>query len=538
MKEFVIDLFCGAGGTSEGVHLSKGSAKVIACVNHDTKAIESHRLNHPQAKHFIEDIRNPEVVWFLKLRVDALRKLYPDCIITIWASLECTNFSKAKGGLPREADSRTLADHLHMYLKAIKPDYLMIENVVEFMSWGPLDAKGKPVSRKRGQDYLRWIDSIRAYGYRYDWRELNSADFGAYTARNRFFAQFAKGKLPIAWPEQTHTKNPLKAEGLFDNPLKKWKPVKEVLDFDTEGKSIFNRKKPLVENTLKRIYAGLVKFVANGDERFLQRYYSGNDMQSNHSLDDPAGTVRTNNCMALVQTDFLVQHNSGDPKSKVLSVNRPARTITASGGKQDLVNASFLQSYYGNGHAHSTDEPCPTVTTKDRFSKVNYLMLNYSNGDNVRSTEGPAATIVNNDKHNLVEAEHFLFNPQFKNPGNSVEKPCPVIIARQDKKPLGLVICEQGQGFAIPVYECDTPTMVKIKKFMAAYGITDLQMRMLLVKELLQIQGFPADYQLVGNQTDQKKFIGNSVEVKTAKALFEAHNKAVKKYKGTISEAA
>lgn len=572
MKEFVIDLFCGAGGTSEGVHLSKGSAKVIACVNHDTKAIESHRLNHPQAKHFIEDIRNPEVVWFLKLRVDALRKLYPDCIITIWASLECTNFSKAKGGLPREADSRTLADHLHMYLKAIKPDYLMIENVVEFMSWGPLDAKGKPVSRKRGQDYLRWIDSIRAYGYRYDWRELNSADFGAYTARNRYFAQFAKGKLPIAWPEQTHTKNPLKAEGLFDNPLKKWKPVKEVLDFDTEGKSIFNRKKPLVENTLKRIYAGLVKFVANGDESFIKKYYSGRPMGKVISVEGPAGTVKCKDGQAIVNCDFILKYNSVSKNGKHVppSIEDPCPTVAAQ-SRLGMVNASFLQSYYGNGHAHSTDEPCPTVTTKDRFSKVettfidqqygnskpstvdlplgaitqnpkfakvNYLMLNYSGGGFIRPITGPAATIVNNDKQNLVEAEHFLFNPQFKNPGNSVEKPCPVIIARQDKKPLGLVICEQGKGFAIPVYDCDTPTMVKIKKFMAAYGITDIKMRMLLVKELLQIQGFPADYQLVGNQTDQKKFIGNSVEVKTAKALFEAHNKAVKKYKGTISEAA
>jgi len=198
IKEFVIDLFCGAGGTSEGIHLANCDSTVIACVNHDAKAIESHRLNHTQAKHFIEDIRNPEVVWFLKLRVDAIRKLYPDCIITIWASLECTNFSKAKGGLPRDADSRTLAEHLFMYLEALKPDYLMIENVVEFMSWGPLDENGKPVSKKRGIDYLKWIDNVRSYGYRFDWKELNAADFGAYTSRNRYFAQFAKGNLPIS----------------------------------------------------------------------------------------------------------------------------------------------------------------------------------------------------------------------------------------------------------------------------------------------------------------------------------------------------
>jgi len=280
---------------------------------------------------------------------------------------------------------------------------------------------------------------------------------------------------------------------LFDNPLKPWKAVREVLNLENEGNSIFKRKKPLVENTLKRIYAGLIKFVANGDDIFLKKYYSGR----------PAG--------------------------KVVSVNGPAGTITTV-GNQGIVNVEFLQSYYRNGNAHSTDEPCPTVTTKDRFSKVEYLMLNYSNGDNVRSVDGPAATIVNNDKHNLIKAESFLFNPQFKNPGNSVDKPCPVIIARQDKKPLGLVICEQGEGFAIPVYEDDCETMVKIKIFMAYYGIIDIKMRMLEVEELLQIQGFPKDYKLVGNQTDKKKFIGNSVEVTTAKKIFEAHHESLIEY--------
>lgn len=568
MKEFVIDLFCGAGGTSEGVHLANCDSTVTACVNHDEKAIESHRRNHPKAKHFIEDIRNPEVVWFLKLRVDALRKLYPDCIITIWASLECTNFSKAKGGLPREADSRTLANHLFMYLDALKPDYLMIENVVEFMAWGPLDENGKPVSRKRGQDYLRWIDKVKMRGYRFDWKELNSADYGAYTARNRYFAQFAKDDLPISWPVPTHTKNPSLEKTLFDSPLKKWNAVKEVLDFSIEGNSIFNRKKPLVDNTLKRIYAGLVKFVANGDDSFIKKYFSGRPAGKVISTNGPAGTITTVDHQSLVSCDFIVQRNTGNPKSKLVDVNGPARTITSTGGNQDVVSlewilkynssnskghhnppsidepcptvavqnrlglaqASFLQSYYGNGNAHNINEPCPTITTKDRFSKINYLMLNYSNGDNIRSVDSPAGTVVINDKHNLVDVTHFLFNPQFKNEGNSIEKPCPVIIARQDKKPLGLIICEHSENYAIPIYKDDSPTMVKIKQFMAVYGITDIKMRMLVVEELLQIQGFPKDYELVGTQTDKKKFIGNSVEVTTAKKLFEAHHEGIVEY--------
>ncbi len=529
MREFVIDLFCGAGGTSAGVHLANNDSQVVFCVNHDLKAIESHRLNHPFAKHLTEDIRNPEVLFWLKLRVNALRKLYPDCIITVWASLECTNFSKAKGGLPRDADSRTLAEHLFMYLDAINPDYLMIENVIEFMSWGPLDKNGKPLSRKRGQDYLKWIDQVRDYGYNFDWKELNAANYGAYTSRSRYFAQFAKKGLPISWPEQTHAKKARKERGLFEN-LKPWKPVKEVLNLDNEGKSIFERKKPLVENTLKRIYAGLVKFVANGDDSFIKKYYSGNPAGKVISVDGPAGTIKTVDGQAYVKCDFLLKYNSKNRSGHYVppSIENPAPTVSTQ-GRLGVVNANFLQSYYGNGNAHSTEEPCPTVSTKDRFSKINYLMLNYSNGFN-RSVDQPAATIVNNDKHNLVQVEPWLFNPQFKNPGNSVSNPAPTVIARQDKKPLGLISCESGSGFIIPVYKEDCETMIKIKLFMAYYGIVDIKMRMLEVEELLRIQGFPKDYQLVGNQTDRKKFIGNSVEVTVAKAIFEAHGNALDEY--------
>lgn len=515
IKIFWIDLFCGAGGTSTGIHLAGESegieTKVIACVNHDENAILSHSYNHPDCLHFTEDIRDFEVVKKLQKLVNELRSKHPGCLINIWASLECTNFSKAKGGMPRDADSRTLAEHIFMYIIHLVPDYLWIENVIEFMSWGPLDENGKPVSRKRGKDYLRWVQKVQDYGYRFDWKELNSADYGAYTSRSRYFAQFPRKGLPIAWPEQTHAKNP-SADGLFGSPLKKWKPVREVLNLENEGKSIFDRKKPLVENTLKRIYAGLVKFVANGDDSFIKKYYSGR------------------------------------PEGKVISVDGPAGIVTTAAG-QGLVTANFLQSYYGNGQSHSENEPCPTVPTKDRFGKVNYLMMNYSNGQN-RSVDYPAATIVNNDKHNLVSVEpwlmdtsfrnkgrgieepaptvlasrkhHYLMNPQYKNAGASIDKPSPTIIARQDKKPLGIIACERGEGFVIPVYEEDTETMIKIKQFMAYFGIIDIKMRMLEVDELLRIQGFPEGYVLVGNQTDQKKFIGNSVEVRTAKAIVKA----------------
>lgn len=223
MKLLYIDLFCGAGGTSTGVNLARvdgqDCARVIACVNHDEKAIASHASNHPDAMHFTEDIRTLE----LSPLVDHLNKcrmMNPDAFVVLWASLECTNFSKAKGGQPRDADSRTLAEHLFRYIEAIAPDYIQIENVEEFMSWGDVGANGKPISMDKGKAYCRWIRNVKKYGYNFEHRILNAADFGAYTSRKRFFGIFAKDGLPISFPEPTHAKKP--EIGLFGS-LKKWK---------------------------------------------------------------------------------------------------------------------------------------------------------------------------------------------------------------------------------------------------------------------------------------------------------------------------
>src|SRR5690242_13136777 len=196
----VVDLFCGAGGTTTGFAMAEGYAQVIACVNHDPKAIKSHWRNHPEVVHYEEDIRTLDLNALVEL-VQQWKNRFPDALLILWASLECTNFSKAKGGQPRDADSRTLADHLDRYVIALNPDYIQIENVVEFMSWGPLDEKGKPISRKNGQDYMRWRKSICDHGYVDEWKELNSANYGAYTSRNRLFGIFARPGLPIAWPE-------------------------------------------------------------------------------------------------------------------------------------------------------------------------------------------------------------------------------------------------------------------------------------------------------------------------------------------------
>ncbi|WP_238707518.1 DNA cytosine methyltransferase [Chryseobacterium viscerum] len=588
-----MDLFCGAGGTSTGVETAKVNdekcAKVIACVNHDANAIASHAENHPESMHFTEDIRTLELSPLVDHALK-MKKQYPFAKLVLWASLECTNFSKAKGGLARDADSRTLAEHLDRYIDALKPDSIQIENVEEFMSWGDLDEKGKPISKDKGRLYTKWVDHIKSFGYAYDYRILNSADYGALTSRKRFFAQFNTSEFPIVWPEPTHAKNPV--SGLFES-LEKWRPVKEVLDFTDEGISIFGRKKCLVEATLERIYYGLIKFVAGGKDKFLAQYNSGNPEHRVKSIDDICNTITTNNRFSKVECSFITKYYSGRPQHKLASINEPSHTVTTFGG-HSLVQPQFLSTYYGNGGIHSPEEPSPTVTTKDRLAFIHpKYLVSYNYKDEPKDLEQPCPTVLTKDRFALigtsfidqqfgkskpssvetvlgavttnpkyakVSAEwimntnfknigssvedsaptitanrkwHYLMDAQYKRIGNAVDQPCFTLIARMDKTPPYLMEITQD-GEILPfikiientavyeIYEDDSPMMQKIKEFMAHYGLMDIKMRMLKIQELKEIMGFPSDYVLIGTQADQKKFIGNAVEVTMARKICEA----------------
>lgn len=672
-----IDLFCGAGGTSTGVENARMQgnqfAKVIACVNHDANAIASHAANHPDTLHFTEDIRTLDLTK-LAAHVEAMRLRYPCALVVLWASLECTNFSIAKGGQSRDADSRTLAEHLFRYIDALMPDYIQIENVKEFMTWGPLAVKvvedkqtgsltcplsikskgtGKnkrwiigpillPCEATKGQHYHNWVNQVKGYGYRFEYRILDAANYGAYTSRRRFFGIFASGDLPIVFPEQTHAKSP--ENDLFDQRAK-WRPVREVLDLHDEGISIFGRKALLADATHERIYAGLVKFVAGGKDAFLVKYNSVNGKSGKHvppgidqpcpvvaaqdrlglakvcflsryntvtpertavSVDGPCGSVTTENRFATINACFLTKYFSGSPKSKNLSIDGPAHAVTAVdhhaivsarfltkyySGKPEhktqsveepagtvrtkdcftMVTPEFLTAYYGNGFNSSVDSPAPTVTTKDRFQlvKPQFLDMQYGNGCSA-SVEAPAGTVTTNPKHHLITCHpwimnphfqnvgnsldlpfptitanrkwHYLMNPQYTSKGGSVETPCFTLIARMDKMPPYLVTTDH-HGHRLPkfirkvdnilmyeIYATDTPVMAQIKEFMALYGLMDVKMRMLKIPELKRIMGFPANYKLIGTQAEQKKYIGNAVEVTMARVLCEALGAALVKY--------
>ena len=631
-----IDLFCGAGGTSTGVESAridgKQCAKVIACVNHDANAIASHAANHPDALHFTEDIRTLELSPLLE-HLKKSKVQYPSASVVLWASLECTNFSKAKGGQPRDADSRTLAEHLFRYIESINPDYIQIENVEEFMSWGPMDENGKPISMQKGKDYTKWVRSVKSYGYNFDHRIMNAADYGAYTSRKRFFGIFAKQGLPIVFPEPTHCK-----EGKQDmfSDLKKWKAVKDVLDFKDEGTSIFGRKKEPVEATKARLYSGLIKFVAGGKDAFMIKWNSMNQSGKYQApdMEAPSPTVSCQNRLGVAKVSFMSKQFSGHPESKNVSLEHPAGAITCI-DHHAIVNTDFLAAYYGNGdNVSQVDRPCPTIPTKDRFNYVRPMFLSmYYGGDNhagsidkpaptirtkdccslvnprflcsynfkddgkdinlpsptiltkdrlslvspsfidqqfgqssAASTDKPLGAITANPKYSLVtpwlmntsfgntgssinepsqvitanRKWHYLVNPQYKSAGGDINNPCFTLIARMDKAPVYLAECTtepkdipsfiriDGNVIIYEIYDTDSPMTVKIKEFMALYGILDIKMRMLKIPELKRIMGFPEEYKLIGTQADQKKFIGNAVEVNMARVLCECISKKLR----------
>lgn len=539
-----IDLFCGAGGTSTGVFES-GSAKVVACVNHDADAIKSHAANHPEVLHYTEDIKTLDTApMVLKLNEERFRN--PEAKVVLWASCECTNFSKAKGGKTRDPDSRSLAEHLYRYIKAIDPDYIQVENVVEFLDWGPLvtqDGKTIPDKNHKGESFKKWFSHVESMGFRGEWRIFNAADFGSYTSRKRLFVQFARTGLSLAWPNPT-------------NNRENWKPCREVLDLDDFGQSIFTRKKPLCDATLKRITEGVRKFA---QPQFIMRYMSGSGHV--HSIKKPGPTVCTQKNLYLATSKFMTRYFSG--KGHNTSVDAPCGTLTTI-PHQYPVTVTFMDNYFGRGYPTSIEKPCGTLCTKQqRFPVTAVFLANYySGGGQISGTHNPCPTLRTVPKPRIVQCQ-FLDQQYGKSKSASLWRPFPAVMTnphygvvtasfiRASMRPntKGLVssvdfpmktlltrdyfyldTCKLNTW---PVHnrpqEEDSEVMLDLKKIMREKGIADICMRPISIKESLRVMGFPEDYKLCGTQTAQRKFIGNAVEVNMAKHLVLALAKSIKR---------
>jgi DNA (cytosine-5)-methyltransferase 1 len=516
----VIDGFCGVGGVTEGF-MKTGTFFVIACINHWDKAILSHQLKHPDCLHISEDFRTADLR-LLSAIIWEIRKQNPAVTIHGWFSLECTNFSNAKGGMSRDADSRTLAEHLDQYILILEPDVIWIENVKEFLLWGPMIPKVKkdssgfeycplvvnkkkqtvepwmiPDPERKGEDFKRWQAEVHSWGYGSEWRLLNCADYGIPQHRVRLIMQFNKAGV-FTWPVPTHNKKGV-------NGLAKWLPIKDQLDLTDEGESVLNYKKhktglliPRIksEKTVDRLIRGCIKHVLKGDNTWLVKFFSSNN---NTSV------------------------NSG------ATINEPSPALTAQ-GRMMLATAQMISLYYSSGQQDSSVEnPSPVVPTKDRMALITAQYVMNTQFDRVgHSLEETALTITANRKH------YYLISAQYNNPAKSIEEPSATILARMDKIPPYLVVTEFGQ-LAIEVYPYDPPHIVKLKRFMAHYGIVCIKMRMLKREELLRIMTMDEKTAFVGTKADSKKMIGNAVPPKLVTALATAYQESKPNYEQRVA---
>jgi DNA (cytosine-5)-methyltransferase 1 len=532
-KILVADLLCGAGGSSTGCQraLSElGLEMELVCVNHWDVAIETHKKNHPEARHYCQDIASvrPHLV---------VPEGYLDLLM---ASPTCTHHSVARGGKPTSDQQRSDPWHIVTWFTELRVKRAIIENVWEFVGWGPVDVRtGKPIKSRKGEYFRAWVDTIWRLGATsIEYRKLNAADYGDATTRSRFIMMIRFDGKPIVWPQPTHFKRDDGKLALFPG-MKPWKPARDIIDWNIKGKSIFARKKPLAPKTLARIYSGAVKFgwpepflvilrnhmagqsvdaplptiAANGTHIGLAQPVIMNGRRNNQAkpvTTEPVPSLDTKGGVWLAEPFVLSRHAEGAPRS----VDEPTPTQVA---KQSHV---LVTSYYGASQtAGSAEEPLPTVTTKDRFGIV--VPLTHAGGhDRALNTESdplPTVTGANRGELAVITAQHG------ERPGqaprvHSVDAPVPTIAAS------GHV--DLAQGVVTPVVDGDSsgdPSRTALVDGSRQHY--DILFRMLEPHELAAAMGFTdeeAAYEFAGTKTEQIKQIGNAVSVSKMKACVGA----------------
>lgn len=538
----IADLFCGAGGTSTGalIALQKlGVPSKLTAINHWPVAIATHTANHADARHLctsIDDV-NP-------------RNLYqPGQLDVLWASPECTHHSRARGGKPMHDQSRATAWCVTRWAEALLPGIIFVENVPEFLEWGPLGTNGRPLKTKKGHTFRAWVGVLESLGYRVEWRILCAADFGAPTTRERLFVQAVRGRRPIRWPQRTHASlkelEAMRQQGdLFGHgtTLKPWKAAREIIDWtlpgrwldEMPGKAQYNGL-PLSPKTLKRIHAGLKKYGLKhfivpgqtGENRvrdiekplqtvttesrgigFVSPYivpidHTGRGAVRVNDIDKPLSTVTTEARHAIV-APYLVEMRGTQPNqldNSGKSLDSPLSTLTAGGVHHNLIEPFLIPTAHGGGHERggSIEAPLPTICGNRGEQAViePHLLPQHSCGI-LRPVSEPAPTIATAGAIAFVQP--FLTKFYGTASAASLDEPVDTITTKD--------------RFALV---CPT---VEING--ARYQVR-LRWRMLQPHELAQGQSFPASYQFTGTKTDAVKQIGNAVPPAIAEALINAH---------------
>lgn len=419
-KIYCADLFCGGGGTSTGMIAAfekRGVDYELVGVNHWDKAIETNRLNHRgrYRRDGVERVSPRELVPGGRLHI-------------LWASPECTNHSRAKGGRPKDEQSRATAWDVLKWPQELYIDRIYIENVEEFLEWGPCDEAGHPIAKKKGEIFRQYIRALKAFGYRVDYQVMNAADFGAPTCRRRLIIQAVRGRnQKIRWPEPTHAKVP----GLFGE--KPWRAAREIIDWKIKGTSIFERKKPLAANTLRRIYSGIAKHGGRYADRFglaLRREivrsckFSGRcpfDVLA--SLPPVAARAEAAPFITIMRGTSPAQDNAS-----IRATDSPLASISTN-GHEGLVTAFVTRYNGGDDRNHSVSAPVPVVDCSNRYGLVEPFVFatgQTSAGARSTSISAPISTVVTKAEHCIVEP--MLLSHKFDNVPVSVSAPCPVVV--------------------------------------------------------------------------------------------------------------
>lgn len=544
LDEIIVDNFAGGGGASTGIELATGRIVDIA-INHDPDAILMHKTNHPYTEHLQASVWDVDPVEVCRGRPVGLA----------WFSPDCKHFSKAKGSALVDRNIRGLAWIVLRWAGTVRPRVIILENVEEFVTWGPV-RKGKPVKSKAGQTFARWKQQLEALGYRVEHRELVAADYGAPTIRKRFVLIARCDGKPIVWPERTHA--PEDSEEVRSGKCKPWRTAAEIIDWSLPMYSIFDSReeikqkhgvkvvRPLAENTLRRVIRGVDKFTIRSGRPFLvPTGYGERDGQAPrvHDIRKPMPTAVGSTKQALVSASLIQYHTEKSENARTCSLENPMQTIDSS-NRYGLACANLVE-YFSTGRPLDLREPLHTVTSRDREALSSVVIQPVHAGGyhgKGNAPDKPLNTITSAGGL-MMSASHIT---KFKgtNIGQHMTEPLQTVTAQS----IPFALCETKLAKCAP--GMDLGHWPEIRKLLnqycgyhmrddeiillvisgTAYYIRDILLRMLQPKELYAGMGFPADYIIdrdyLGNEYGKTKQVarcGNAVCPPMAEAVVRAN---------------
>lgn len=512
-NEIIVDNFAGGGGASTGIEMALGR-RVTVAINHDPEAIALHTANHPETQHYCESVWN----------VDPRTVMPGRSIGLLWLSPDCKHFSKAKGGKPVEKGIRGLAWVALRWAATRQPRVIMLENVEEFLTWGPIAPDGRPCKKNKGREFKAFRNALNRQGYYVEWRELRACDYGAPTIRKRLFLIARRDGMPVVWPEPTH------------GPGKKpYRTAAECIDWSLPCPSIFERSRPLADATCRRIAKGIMRYVVNAAEPFIVPL-THHGAERRYGIEQPLPTITAAHRgeMALVSPVITEHANASNPRS--WSADEPLSTICAqvNVGHHALVTA-FLAKHYSGVVGSELEQPIGTVTSVDHHSLVAaHIKRDYGSSIGHPASD-PLGTITAGGGGKSALVTSNLIKMRGNNVGQATDEPLRTISA-------GGTHFAEVRAFLVKYYgneqdgvELSEPlhTVTSRDQFGLVtvdgqeHSITDIGMRMLAPRELFRAQGFPDDY-IIGDRpeqgmiltkTAQVRMCGNSVPPPLASAL-------------------